>query len=100
MRYSGSELPDGDGTRLARLTRKNHMLLPITLMPRNNGIDDKITTLGADAEGCLYKPFDRWELFANLDAIIRRTHGHSLATINVGNLMADLSRNYAMTATA
>jgi two-component system cell cycle response regulator CtrA len=34
-------------------------------------------------------------LVANLDAIIRRTHGHSSATVNVGNLMVDLSRNYA-----
>jgi two-component system cell cycle response regulator CtrA len=34
-------------------------------------------------------------LVANLDAMIRRTHGHSSATVNVGNLMVDLSRNYA-----
>jgi two-component system cell cycle response regulator CtrA len=61
MRYSGSELPDGDGTRLARLIRKNHMLLSITVMSRNNGIDDKITALGAGAERCLNKPFDRCE---------------------------------------
>jgi DNA-binding winged helix-turn-helix (wHTH) protein len=32
---------------------------------------------------------------ANLVAIMRRTHGHGSATISVGNLVADLSRNYA-----
>ena len=31
---------------------------------------------------------------ANLDAIMRRTHGHGSATISVGNLVVDLSRNY------
>ena len=88
-------LPDGDGTRLARLIRKNHMPVPILVVSGNSGIDDKITALGAGADGYLTKPFDRYELVANLDAIIRRTHGSSSATVNVGNLMVDLSRNYA-----
>jgi two-component system cell cycle response regulator CtrA len=43
----------------------------------------------------LTKPFDRYELTANLDAIMRRTHGHGSATISVGNLVVGLSRNYA-----
>ena len=32
---------------------------------------------------------------ANLDAIMRRTHSHGSATISVGNLVVDPSRNYA-----
>ena len=32
---------------------------------------------------------------ANLEAIIRRTHGRNSATVNVGNLIVDLSHNYA-----
>jgi two-component system cell cycle response regulator CtrA len=88
-------LPDGDGTRLARLIRKNHMPVPILVVSGNSGINDKITALGAGADGYLTKPFDRYELVANLDAIIRRMHVHSSATVNVGNLMVDLSRNFA-----
>ena len=88
-------LPDGDGTRLARLVRKNHMLVPILVISGNSGIDEKITALGAGADGYLTKPFDRYELMANLDAIMRRTHGHGSASITVGNLVVDLSRNYA-----
>ena len=86
-------LPDGDGTKLAQLISKNHMPVPILVVSGNSGIDDKITALGAGVVGYLTKPFDRCELVANLDAIIRRTHGHSSATVNVGNLMVDLSRN-------
>jgi len=88
-------LPDDEGTRLARLVRKNHMLVPILVISGNSGIDEKIAALGAGADGYLTKPFDRYELMANLDAIMRRTHGHGSATISVGNLIVDLSRNYA-----
>ena len=88
-------LPDDEGTRLARLVRKNHMLVRILVISGNSGIDEKIAALGAGADGYLNKPFDRYELMANLDAIMRRTHGHGSATISVGNLIVDLSRNYA-----
>lgn len=89
-------LPDGDGTRLARLIRKNHMPLPILVVSGNASTDDKIAALGAGADGYLTKPFDRFELLANLDAIIRRTHGHSSATVSVGNLEVDLNRHMAL----
>ena len=89
-------LPDGDGTRLARLIRKRHLPVPILVVSGNAGIDDKISALGAGADGYLTKPFDRFELFANLDAIMRRTHGHSSANIAVGNLEVDLNRHIAM----
>ena len=76
-------LPDSDGTRLAHLIRKNHMPVPILLVSGNSGIVDKITALGAGAVGYLTKPSDHYEFFANLDAIIRRTHGHSLSLIHI-----------------
>ena len=89
-------LPDGDGTRLARLIRKNHMPVPILVVSGNASTDDKIAALGAGADGYLTKPFDRFELLANLDAIIRRTHGHSSATVSAGNLEVDLNRHLAL----
>ena len=89
-------LPYGDGTRLARLIRKNHMPLPILVVSGNASTDDKIAALGAGADGYLTKPFDRFELLANLDAIIRRTHCHSSATVSVGNLEVDLNRHMAL----
>ena len=76
--------------------RKNHILVPILVISGNSGIDEKITALGAGADGYLTKPFDRYELMANLDAIMRRTHGHGSATFSVDNLVVDLSRNYAI----
>ena len=89
-------LPDGDGTRLARLIRKNHMPVPILVVSGNASTDDKIAALGAGADAYLTKPFDRFELLANLDAIIRRTHGHNSATVSAGNLEVDLNRHLAL----
>ena len=53
-------LPNGDGTRLARLIHKNHVSMPILVVSGNSGIDDKITALRASADGYLNKPFDRY----------------------------------------
>lgn len=89
-------LPDGDGTRLARLIRKNHTPVPILAVSGNTRTDDKIDALGAGADGYLTKPLDRFELLANLDAIIRRTLGHSSATVSAGNLEVDLNRHLAL----
>ena len=86
-------LPDGDGTRLTRLIRKSHMPVPILVISGNSRVDDRITALGTGADGYLTKPFDRHELIATLEAIIRRSNGHSSAQIEAGNMMIDLSRN-------
>ena len=71
------------------------MPVRILLVSGKSGIDDKTTSLEAGVDGYLTKPFDRYELAANLEAIIRRTHGHSSATVNVGNLIIGLSLNFA-----
>ena len=77
-----------------RLVRKNHILISILVILGNSGINEKITALDAGADSYLTKPFDRCELMADLGAIMRRTLGHSSATILVGNLVVDLNRNY------
>ena len=88
------KLPDGDGTRVARLIRakKERQLIPILVVSGNNSVDDRIMALGAGADGYLSKPFDRHELLAHLEAIIRRANGHSSLVISVGNLEIDLHR--------
>ena len=53
------------------------MPMLILVVSENSGIDDKIAALGAGADGYLTKAFDRYEVVANLDTIIRRTHGPS-----------------------
>ena len=86
-------LPNGDETRLAQLIRKNHVPAPILVASGNSHVDDRITALGAGAEGYLAKPFDRFELLAHLEATIRRANGHSSAEILIGNMTIDIDRN-------
>ena len=86
-------LPDGDGTRLTRLTRKSYLPAPILVISGNSRVDDRITALGTGADGYLTKPFDRYELLAYLEAIIQRANGHASALIQAGNMTMDLSRN-------
>ena len=69
------------------------MPVSILVISGNSRVDDGITALGAGADGYLTKPFDRHELIATLEAIIRRSNGHSSAQIEAGNMMIDLSRN-------
>ena len=38
-------LLDGDGTRLARFVRKNHILVPILVISGNSGIDENLPRL-------------------------------------------------------
>lgn len=89
-------LPDGDGNRLARLVRARHKShIPILIVSGKNTVEDRVTALGAGADGFLAKPFDKNELLANLDAIMRRTHGHSSMLIEAGNLTIDMTKNIA-----
>ena len=88
------KLPDGDGTRFARLVRakKSNQMIPILVVSGNNSVDNRIMALGAGADGYLSKPFDKHEFLAHLEAIIRRANGHSSLLITVGNLEIDLHR--------
>ena len=88
------KLPNGDGTRLARLIRakKEKQLIPILVVSGNNSVDDRIMALGAGADGYLSKPFDKHELLAHLEAMIRRANSHSSLQIEIGNMMIDLHR--------
>jgi two-component system cell cycle response regulator CtrA len=53
-------------------------------------LDHKIKGLGFGADDFLTKPFDRRELVARIQAIVRRSKGHSESTIRTGKLLVNL----------
>ena len=55
-----------------------------------NGLDDKIKGLGVGADDYLTKPFDKRELIARIQAIVRRSKGHSDSIIRTGKLSVNL----------
>ncbi len=53
-------------------------------------MDNKIKGLGFGADDYLTKPFDRRELIARIQAIVRRSKGHAVSVLRTGRLSINL----------
>jgi len=83
-------LPDMDGYQVLRRLRAARVKTPVLILSGLNGLDDKIKGLGAGADDYLTKPFDKRELIARIQAIVRRSRGHSDSIIKTGKLTVNL----------
>ena len=83
-------LPDMDGYEVLRRLRAARVKTPILILSGLNGLDDKIKGLGVGADDYLTKPFDKRELVARIQAIVRRSKGHSDSLIKTGKLTVNL----------
>ena len=83
-------LPDMDGYEVLRRLRAARVKTPVLILSGLNGSDDKIKGLGVGADDYLTKPFDKRELIARIQAIVRRSRGHSDSIIKTGKLAVNL----------
>jgi len=83
-------LPDIDGYEVLRRLRAARVQTPILILSGLSGLDDKIKGLGVGADDYLTKPFDKRELIARIQAIVRRSKGHSDSVIETGKLTVNL----------
>ncbi len=83
-------LPDIDGYEVLRRLRQARVKTPILILSGLSGLDDKIKGLGFGADDYLTKPFDKRELIARLQAVVRRSKGHSDSVILTGKLSVNL----------
>jgi len=83
-------LPDIDGYEVLRRLRAARINTPILILSGLSELDSKIKGLGFGADDYLTKPFDRRELIARLQAIVRRSKGHSDSIIKTGRLTVNL----------
>ena len=83
-------LPDIDGYEVLRRLRSSRVNTPILILSGLNELDSKIKGLGFGADDYLTKPFDRRELIARIQAIVRRSKGHSDSVIQTGKLTVNL----------
>jgi two-component system cell cycle response regulator CtrA len=74
-------LPDIDGYEVLRRLRAARVRTPILILSGLAELDHKIKGLGFGADDFLTKPFNPRELIARIQAIIRRSKGHSESTI-------------------
>ncbi len=84
-------LPDIDGAELVRRIRAMQIDVPVLMLSGDTDRHVRIETLLAGADDYLTKPFDQDELAARLQAIVRRSKGHSASIIRVGRMTLDLN---------
>ena len=83
-------LPDIDGYEVLRRVRDSRVETPILILSGLNDLDAKVKGLGFGADDYITKPFEKRELIARIQAIIRRAKGHSQSRITTGRLSVDL----------
>ena len=83
-------LPDIDGYEVLRRLRAARVRTPVLILSGLGELDAKIKGLGFGADDFLTKPFDRRELIARIQAIVRRSKGHSDSTIKTGKLTVNV----------
>lgn len=83
-------LPDMDGYEVLRRLRSSKVSTPILILSGLNSLDDKIKGLGFGADDYITKPFHKTELIARIQAIVRRSKGHSESVIRTGRLSVNL----------
>jgi two-component system cell cycle response regulator CtrA len=83
-------LPDIDGYEVLRQLRASRVCTPVLILSGLAELDHKLKGLGFGADDFLTKPFDRRELLARIQAIVRRSKGHAASEIRTGKLKVDL----------
>ncbi len=83
-------LPDMDGYDVLKALRDAKVETPILILSGLTELDNKIKGLGYGADDYLTKPFDKRELVARIQAIVRRSQGHSQSIIETGKVKVNL----------
>lgn len=79
-------LPDIDGYEVLRRLRSSRVRTPVLILSGLADIDSRLKGLGYGADDYVQKPFDKRELVARIQAIVRRSKGHAHSIIEVGKL--------------
>ena len=83
-------LPDMTGFDVLKHLRVARVNTPILILSGNADIDAKVRGLGYGADDYMTKPFNRDELVARINAIVRRAKGHSQSVIRTGDIVVNL----------
>src|SRR3954471_24078062 len=83
-------LPDMSGFEVLRSLRISKVRTPILILSGIAGIEDKVKGLDIGADDYMTKPFHKDELVARIQAIVRRSKGHSQSVVQTGNLIVNL----------
>jgi two-component system cell cycle response regulator CtrA len=88
-------LPDMDGMDVIRQLRNAKIATPVLILSGLSQPDKKVQGFGLGADDYLTKPFNRDELLARVQAIVRRSKGHAQPQVHVGKLIVNLEARVA-----
>jgi two-component system, cell cycle response regulator CtrA len=83
-------LPDIEGFEVVRRMRVARNDTPVLILSGLSRPQIKVKSLGLGADDFISKPFDKAELMARLQAIVRRSKGFSQPALRVGPLLLNL----------
>lgn len=86
-------LPDGSGLDVLRKLRIESVETPFMFLSADDSTETKITAFGYGADDYMTKPFHREELIARINAVIRRSKGHSQSVIRTGEIAVNLDNH-------
>ena len=86
-------LPDISGFDVLKRLRAARNNTPVLILSGLSGADKRVKGLGFGADDFLTKPFDRAELLARIQAVVRRSKGHSESVIKTGKLTVNLDQH-------
>ena len=78
-------LPGMDGLEVCRKLRNEaRKQTPVLMLTARDSLENKLAGFDSGADDYLTKPFDKRELIARIQAIVRRSQGHSQSKIITG----------------
>ncbi len=83
-------LPDMNGFDVLKQLRVARVNTPILILSGTADIDTKVRGLGYGADDYMTKPFNKDELIARINAIVRRSKGHAHSVIKTGDIVVNL----------
>lgn len=83
-------LPDLHGYDVLKKLRVAKVKTPVLILSGNSELDSKVRSFGFGADDYVTKPFHREELIARIQAVVRRSAGHSESVVRTGMLAVNL----------
>ena len=84
------QLPDMSGFEVLKTLRLAKVQTPVLILSGNAIVEAKVKALGFGADDYMTKPFHKDELVARIQAVVRRSKGHSQSVITTGKLTVNL----------
>jgi two-component system cell cycle response regulator CtrA len=89
------DLSDMEGLEVLRALRTKKIRTPVIVVTAAADVETKVKSLSAGADDFISKPFHKAELAARINAVVRRSRGHSESIIRTGNIALNIDTRSA-----